>query len=299
MGDGRGLAQFDGETWTVYTTEDSGLPSNQVTALAFDAQEILWIGTDNGLAQFDGVTWTVYTGKNSELPWGAAPALAFDAQGTLWVGMLSGGVVQFDGTTWTVYTTKNSKLPSNNVHKLTIDVQGNLWVGTQKGLATFDGETWTAYMPENSGLPGNWIWTLVSDTQGNIWMGTSNDGVAVYREGGVLFPEKATKIEDLVGIWKGWFKGSVVYWRFETDGTLTLSSDVKGLEDVLILSGTFWFEESLFKILESRKPGEIGTYEVHIRKKDGNAVHLSFRAIDDTGFWRPHDLGRGMTRVDP
>ncbi len=102
--------------------------------------------------------------------------------------MVPGGVVQFDGTTWTVYTTKNSGLPSNDVHELTIDAQGTIWAGTAKGLAKFDGTTWTAYTTENSGLPGNWIWTLVSDTQGNIWMGTSNDGLAVYREGGVSFP---------------------------------------------------------------------------------------------------------------
>jgi hypothetical protein len=35
-----GLAKFDGVNWTVYNTSNSGLPSNDVSAIAIDGQEI-------------------------------------------------------------------------------------------------------------------------------------------------------------------------------------------------------------------------------------------------------------------
>jgi len=138
---------------------------------------------------------------------------------------------------------------------------------------------------------------LTPDIQGNLWIGTQG-GLAVYREGGVLFPEQATRVEDLVGIWETWFTGSVAYMQFEADGTLTLGSRVEDLKRYPILSGTYWFEGSLFKVTESRH-SEIGTYEVRVRKKDGNALHLSFHVIEDPVSHRAYDWGRGMMRVEP
>ena len=96
-----GLAQFDGEHWTVYTTENSGLQGNDIRALACDVQGNLWIGTrrdyrhSGGLAKFDGQYWTVYTTENSGLPSNEVNELTFDAQGNLWIGTLGGGVAVY------------------------------------------------------------------------------------------------------------------------------------------------------------------------------------------------------------
>jgi hypothetical protein len=46
------LARFDGENWTVYKEDNSGLLSDNVYALAFDAQDNLWIGCSGGLAVY-------------------------------------------------------------------------------------------------------------------------------------------------------------------------------------------------------------------------------------------------------
>jgi ligand-binding sensor domain-containing protein len=47
-----GLSKFDGVNWTVYNTLNSGLPNNDVTAIAIDKQGNKWIGTKKGLALF-------------------------------------------------------------------------------------------------------------------------------------------------------------------------------------------------------------------------------------------------------
>ena len=40
-----GLAKFDGTTWTVYNTSNSGLPDNYVSSIAIDGSGNKWIGT--------------------------------------------------------------------------------------------------------------------------------------------------------------------------------------------------------------------------------------------------------------
>jgi ligand-binding sensor domain-containing protein len=306
---GGGLAKLKKQffQWMLYTTENSEVPGDQILELAVDPQGNLWVGTveNNGVAMFDGETWTVYTSKNSDLPRGSIAAIACDAQGTIWIGADGGGVAHFDGTAWTGYTTRNSELPNNNVHALALDAQGILWVGTEQGLARFNGDTWNVYTPDNSGLPHQWIWTLTPDIQGNLWIGTMVGGVAVYREGGVLFPEKTTRVEDLVGIWEIWFYGKAAYMQFEADGTLKCAqAKDKWLQDPSSLnySGRFWFEGGVLKITDSKAEAKgqgPGTYEVWVRKRDGNAVHLSFHVIEDPSGGRTHDLTRGMTRIEP
>ena len=48
IGTGRGLAKFDGTTWTFYTTSNSGLPNNYVQSIAIDGLGNKWIGTQGG-----------------------------------------------------------------------------------------------------------------------------------------------------------------------------------------------------------------------------------------------------------
>jgi ligand-binding sensor domain-containing protein len=89
-----GLAKFDGETWTVYNTDNSGLPDNAVQALTFDPQGTLWVGTQGALAQFDGQNWIVYNTDNSELPDNWVWSIAIDAHGNKWIGT-GGGLAAY------------------------------------------------------------------------------------------------------------------------------------------------------------------------------------------------------------
>jgi ligand-binding sensor domain-containing protein len=164
----------------VYNTSNSGLPSNFVSALAFDTQEDIWMGSAfGGLAKFDGENWTVYNRGNSGLPYNIVWDLAFDAQGNLWIGTVepvcgseAGGLAKFDGQNWTVYNKANSGLTSNDIWDLLFDAQGNLWVGTgddytpqSGGLAKFDGENWTVYHTSNSPLTWHMVTSLCLGTQ--------------------------------------------------------------------------------------------------------------------------------------
>ena len=107
---GHGLAIFDGRTWTVYDTGNSGLPSDSASAFAFDKLGNTWICTYN-----------------------------------LWAASGGSGLAKLNGTNWTVYTTKNSGLPSDNIMAGTIDPGGHIWLATGAGVVRFDGQTWTVF----------------------------------------------------------------------------------------------------------------------------------------------------------
>ncbi len=174
----RSLAKFDGESWTAYSTSNSGLPSNSLTALTIDGEDNIWIGTRGGLAKLDWLNWTRYNKDNSGLQSNEIRALATNERGSLWIGTWGGGLARFDGESWTVYDEDDSGLPDNHVTALEIDEQGNIWIGTFRGgLARFDGESWTVYDEDNSELPANWVCALAADDQGNTWI-----GMASYRD---------------------------------------------------------------------------------------------------------------------
>jgi len=86
------------QEWIVYNTDNSGLPYNDVIALAIDEQGNKWIGTFNdGLAKFDGEAWTVYNTRNSGLPDNWVCSLAIDEQENIWIGTESGLAVYREG----------------------------------------------------------------------------------------------------------------------------------------------------------------------------------------------------------
>ena len=54
FGTNSGLARFNDTTWTQFTRANSPLPSDTITALAFDFNQNIWIGTLNGVAVYNG-----------------------------------------------------------------------------------------------------------------------------------------------------------------------------------------------------------------------------------------------------
>ena len=80
---------------TFYNHANSGLPDNDVRALAIE-DSAKWIGTDGGgLAKLDGTNWTVYNTTNSGVPDNDVRALAIEGS-TKWIGTLGGGLASYN-----------------------------------------------------------------------------------------------------------------------------------------------------------------------------------------------------------
>jgi signal transduction histidine kinase/ligand-binding sensor domain-containing protein len=72
-----------------------GLPSDQVHAIAQDAEGVMWFGTERGLAKFDGRrTQTI---ASEGLLAGRVLTLKVDAEGVLWIGAEAGAARLYGG----------------------------------------------------------------------------------------------------------------------------------------------------------------------------------------------------------
>lgn len=64
----KGVALFDGQSWTMYDRANGGLPSNKIKSLAIDSRGRVWVGTEWGLAVLEGSTWQAYHLSDSDIP---------------------------------------------------------------------------------------------------------------------------------------------------------------------------------------------------------------------------------------
>jgi ligand-binding sensor domain-containing protein len=157
-----------------FNTANSGLPSNDISALTVDNQGNIWIGTKNkGLARYNGSNFAYY--RQSVIGSDIVNAVAMEND-TIWVGTNS-GAAKFDQTGWTRYTRLNS-LPSDTVTSIAFGF-GVGWFGTAKGILEYENRQ---FFNQNANLPDQYI-TSVSvwpDTPLSPWVGMQNNGVAHY-----------------------------------------------------------------------------------------------------------------------
>ena len=168
----KGVACFDGQTWTSYTELD-GLANNQVHSIAASPDGTVWFGTDGGVSHFDGQTWNSYTELDG-LANNEVRSVALTPNGTLWAGTWGGGVSRFDGQTWTTYTTADG-LMSDTVYSIASVSDDALWFCTIEGLSFFDGEHWiNRFFPMH---PFGITDSIAITSDDVVWVGTKYDGV--------------------------------------------------------------------------------------------------------------------------
>jgi ligand-binding sensor domain-containing protein len=128
---GGGLLRFQENQLQVFTRENIGLPSNVITALALDAEGVLFVGTDRGLASFQDSEMTPLA-EFADMP---VSALAAGA-GKVWVATADSALFYTEGDGWLPFATAH--LPGRPITTLLVDSAGGLWVGCdQGGLAYF------------------------------------------------------------------------------------------------------------------------------------------------------------------
>ncbi|MCI0476844.1 MAG: hypothetical protein L0Y55_11395, partial [Anaerolineales bacterium] len=162
---GGGLALFDGANRKTYTTANSAIPSNYLTAVAVDKQGRVWIGTlGYGVARLENEQWAKYSFANNYIN-----ALALDANGAPWIAT-SDGAFFYDGRAWARVTQANG-LASNRVNAITIARDGRVWFSTDEGATVFDGKTYRTYT-KTDGLADNIVRAIAIDAQNRVWFGT-------------------------------------------------------------------------------------------------------------------------------
>ena len=218
LGTFRGLIKFDGKNWTVYDTDNSLLPENEIASIYVDEFNIKWVSTwNNGLFKFDGANWKRYTTGNSELNDNWLHSIAVDKRRTVWI-CDGKDIIRFDGRQWTkndsssagyfdslftrifedsakiiwagadvaLVLTKNvgSSFYVDNIGKLNKsgnikrDKNGIIWMARNDGLGRYDGSQWKVYDKTNSPMPGDDVGQIMISDNNQVWF-TSNNGASL------------------------------------------------------------------------------------------------------------------------
>ena len=175
IGSVQGLAHFDGETFTRYTT-DNGLGSNLIYDLYVDTDGSVWAATSGGLSVYNGLNWTNY-GLGEGMPSNTIWSVTGDGNGTIWFGTSDIGGGKINGGTITTYGVSDG-LISNSVKTVYVDRSGNTWFGKGVGVSMFNGIEWTNFN-QSQGLPGGLINDIIQLKNGNMCLAT-NGGLAIY-----------------------------------------------------------------------------------------------------------------------
>lgn len=160
-----------------------------VTALAEDADGLLWIGTTTGVLRHDGYQLRPFAVGEAAAAAGGAEArpgtrfvrtLLAAPGGVLWVGLEGEGLARLDTGTqrWTLYRPdprRPGALAHGTVRALALDADGVLWVGTTGGglysLAP-QAQGFQHHGTAEGALPDDRVHALRVDRRGTLWVGT-------------------------------------------------------------------------------------------------------------------------------
>lgn len=162
-----GLACIKDGNWSVFSSSNSDLPGNDITAVAFDSKGMIWVATTVGLASFNGTAttgWKVYTTAQG-MPENNVTAMAIDENDNIWLGYSSGKLYKLTGETFTSI----GEVANQIVNTIFIDNEDNVWLGLnatasgKKGIVKYDGSQLTQQNISES------VTSLVQDSKGTIW----------------------------------------------------------------------------------------------------------------------------------
>lgn len=203
--------------WTLYNTENSGLPGNSVADLAVDQEENIWIACPgNGIAKLSDKNWTTFNTSNSGLLSDDVTAIETADNGKVVVGTKNGISIYSPSGTWTSYIDplvtvmevnsvtstsdgniwigtyneglyiKDETIVSHTNTGITVyafeeDNRGDVWVGASTGLLRWDGTAWTNITIAEK-LPSGSVTSLLNDTRSRLWFGIYNSDKAWWRD---------------------------------------------------------------------------------------------------------------------
>jgi len=208
IGTVEGLALFDDLSWKVWTTFNSDLFSNNISALIYDGGNRVTAGSVNGgIAVMIDTAMTVYCrNNNSGIPDNSVLQIDIDSSGHYWFASPAAGVfVDWGNLNWQIYNQANSGMPVSASTCIFIDGHDVQFIGTEQNgmVKRVMPNSWEYYTTANSGLIDNGIHSLIKDQNWLLWIGTHQPGlqslkitptatVQVSSESFVLYPNPVT-----------------------------------------------------------------------------------------------------------
>ena len=177
-----GLARYDGVVFRVWRHDPddaASLPGNIVQALHIDAQDRVWVATENGgLSVLDAQRSGFRHYRKATHPQMHSDDIftITSHKDVVWFGSFDGGLNRLDAqgriSHYAASDSNPASLPSDDVMALAFDAQERLWVGTLAGLAVLEGGNFRRIeVPVGEG--GQPIVYSLTPDAGTMWVGTA------------------------------------------------------------------------------------------------------------------------------
>jgi signal transduction histidine kinase/ligand-binding sensor domain-containing protein len=175
-GPGLGLQHYANEVWNPLISGAVNTSTWEVTALLFDRDNALWVGTANqGIYRISGNTIDHF-GVNDGLSADSVNGFCEDHEGDIWV-VTTTGIDKFRPMRVVTFASRQG-LSADSANAVLATKSGALWVSNGSALDRIEDGVVTGYR-ERDGLPGKLPTALLEDSQRRLWIGV-NDGVAVF-----------------------------------------------------------------------------------------------------------------------
>jgi ligand-binding sensor domain-containing protein len=172
--------------------------SSAIRAVAFDANNIMLVGTDDGkvYASYDHLAFTELSIDGAS---GVVTDIAVAPDNGVWVSTSESGIFRIETTgafaplangsgtlgeiTVTAYGVATG-LPSNNVTRVKLDSSGTAWAATDKGLVKIDGSSVQVFDETNSAIPSARVNDVAIRDASTRYIATAS-GLAVMSGGAI------------------------------------------------------------------------------------------------------------------
>lgn len=181
----KGIMQPDYYLYQNSLSNPGSISANNVTAVCFDRNGLLWASTVNGLNRLDQHTnkFTSFkhdAGNPNSLPGDIIISMKLDSQGELWIAAYDAGLIKYNSL-----ENKFERYTADALWTVYEDNSGILWTGTySSGVKIFNRKKNRFRLHHsfynansNNSLNNNIVFSVLKDSDSDIWIGTYGNGL--------------------------------------------------------------------------------------------------------------------------
>ncbi|MBL7932125.1 MAG: hypothetical protein JNL60_09485 [Bacteroidia bacterium] len=178
----KGLLKFQNGKLRSFIIEKQNSTELNVLCIAEDAQENLWLGTDNGLYKIEGEKLVRFD-QASGFTDNSVNHIFKDVENNLWFATNGDGIFKYRGNTFTYYD-KTSGFSNTIITGVVQTQTGVIYTGGYGGgLYKITGSGKLEKVFHNGAvLENSRINVLYADRENNVWIGTESKGTYYYNE---------------------------------------------------------------------------------------------------------------------
>ena len=266
LGTPDGLCRYDAYRLLVFRSDINNpdlLTNNEITCLAEDKNNHLFIGTKNGINILNKKTYNITAFGDSILQNKEIKSIKITEDGYIWVGTT--GTVYCFNADFSFRKQYDHQLPVTSVNSFYEDSEGGLWVMMwREGLFKYDSENDRFIRMPRIGNKNN-PFQIHKDSRGQYWLCTWDDGVFLidsgngseitYRPFPIFNKEKKSSEKIFFGIAEDRADGYI--WLMSNSGLYVFEYDENDRLSEVDVSGVFDKYNNIYSEIITDKDGNL------------------------------------------